>query len=648
MESSEKTPPDKSPPDPAPEKTPSVPRKIDPWEQRERERERWQRRSGSAPSNEDWTAGGLHLRENYLLWGLLASLSILFFSDIPLFTDSIRTFFLQVGTGLVVLLLATCRGFQEDMRGALRRGPNPFLLGLLAWTVLCLFLSPYKDFAGGEVLRIIAGVSAYFITAYVVQAPRQSGAMTVGLLLLGVVAALWDLSSVGQRGGIERSLSTDYSVLGTHETVGSLLVLFLPVALAFAFHTGIEEKRRLVAMAAALILGGTLIVARTRSAWLGGIFAVAVLSVLLYRFGPRETGDGKSRKPAWQRLLGSPITVVAIGFVLFIAIAGIGPALLQRASLSTIMEDGSLATRIAMWNGAALMVAEKPWTGWGLGSYLVMQGTWTHLGYEYVSVLKDGVGHENIAHNYYVQWAADAGLPGLLLHIAPIAAFLFMAPGALKRAADPSVQALLMGVTAMVCGSLVDAIASPAYNYPGVSTLFWVWIGLAVGMMRVQGKRSAPEASFSPTLPPVAYAGALAAGVVVAGGVWLWGTLYQRYGESKPRGTLEVKADPSGPVLRGTTIQWTAVFTNAEGVQENTMPGTRWELITDQAVLGQAQATLAEEGKSSPKDIGAGRLSAFRVLIPPGETPVRQVTAKATYMDRYGRRYTAWSMKTVR
>jgi O-antigen ligase len=613
------------------------PPKVDPWEQRERERERWRKpRHKSRPTSADTiTPEDLNLRENWLVLGLLLAISLLFLGEIPSFSVGSRVLLVQIGTGLVLLLLATCRGFQENMWQALRRGPNLFLLGMVLWTGVCLYLSPYKSFAVGEMMRIVSGVGVYFLTAYALQTPRQTGAATAGLLLLGVAAALWDISSVGQRGGINRSLATDYSALGTHENVGSLLVLFLPIALAFAFHTKMEEKRRLAAVAASLILGGALLVARTRSAWLGGLIALVVLAIFYLRFGPRETDD---TKPAWQRFFASPAVGIAIGFVLFVVAAGAGPAIFKRASLAGALEDASLQTRIAMWKGAVLMVHEKPLFGWGLGTYMVRQGEWTHLGVDTAAALTIGVGHENIAHNYYVQWAADAGLPALFLHIGAITAFFCIALGGLKRANSPFVQAFQMGAIAMVCGSLVDAIGSPAYGFHGVSTVFWAWLGLAVGTLRTG---SSPAVAIPP-LRFTVYLSAIFGGVVFAGGVYLWGFLLKQEAEKVPLGTLAVIAEPVGPAPRGSTIRWTAVFTDAAGKKQHTMPGTTWELQADPLVLRQAQVSLREEGSMDTQ-----RLSVFQALIPNSDISVRQVTVKAMYRDTLGRTYTAWSVKTL-
>jgi O-antigen ligase len=583
------------------------------------------------------------------VYGLLASVILLFFSEIPAIPAGTRTLLVSVGTGLIWLLLATCRGFLENVWGAIRRGPTPFLLLLLGWSGYCLFTAPYWSLALGEFLRVLAGVGAYFLAAYALKTPVQIGGLVAGLLIFGVGVSLWDLSNIGQKGGINASLTTEFSAFGTHENIGTLLVLLTPLALSYAFHTGIEEKRRLMAMAAALTLGGLLLVSRTRSAWLGGAVELLVLAALYARFGPKSDEDGKQRRHPVQRVISSPAFIVALGFGLFVAVAGVGPVLMKRASLAGALDDASLRERVNKWTGAALMASEKPLTGWGLGSYYVLQGRWTHTGDEWVAVLQKGVRHENIAHNYCAQWAADTGAVGLFLHGAFLTAFLLVTLRRLPGENSPFVVATVSGGFAAACGSLVDGIGSPGYNFHGVFAIYLTVLGLTVGAMRPPNVRDAtppptPAVGPQPVWVPVV---ACVSGLVLALGFVGWGASIVAKGKTLRHGTLEVKADPSGPVPRGTSVVWTAYFTDENGKPQPTMPGVEWRILGNDTIQRQAQAELIEYEYDDGK-LRDFRNSVLRVLVPNVGGDFGTVTAKATYKDRYGRVYTAYSMKTVR
>jgi O-antigen ligase len=641
-------------PEPASQPAPTtrVSKKRDPWEERERQRERWNRpRSSSSSRRSSRTAhreadpepDELGFANNVNVVGLLAAVGILLVAEAPQVAGSARMLLVEIAAIILLLLIGTSRNLLENLWAAARRGPNPWILGLLLWSGYSFFVAPFREFAFGELLRVLTGVAAYFIAAYTLRSPRQVSYAVAGLLFFGVAISLYDMASFGQKRGVSHAIYFDYSVFGTHENVGSLLVLLLPLALTMALHRDIEEKRRLAAMAATLVLGGALVLARTRSAWAGGVAALFALGVLFILYGPKP--DEEDRRPFLSRLIGSPVVLIALGFVVFVGVGGIAPILAKRASLVTALEDGSLADRVIKWNGAVRMVTEKPITGWGLGSFPVLQGQWTHQGDEMAKVLKGGTGHENIAHNYYVQWAADTGLIGLFLYVAVLVAFLVAVVRALKRTETPLQTVLLCGGAATVVGCLVDAIGSPAYNFHGVSTVLWAVMGVTVAAMRPAYRSGASAPALAPT-PLLGWIPPILGGLFVAGLVLYAGDRIISHGKTLPRGVLQVIADPPGPVRPGASVTWRAIFTNEKGEKDEeiaTMPGTLWELKGDSALVNRAQAELVDEMIKYP----SLRRSVFRVLVPATTAPGTPISARAIYRDRYNRRYEAWSMKTV-
>ncbi len=627
----------------------------DPWEARERERQRWadhaagrssqrSRRTtediGPPPSDEAGFKG------NYIVIGLIAAIVALIAAEVPQIDSALRSLLARAGGIILLVLAGTCRTFREPVLRALKHGPNPFIILLVLWSVLSFLLSPFRQIAAMELLRIVAGAGAYLLCAYALKAPRQISYAIVGLLGIGVCMSVYDFAIMGQKvGGALRSVSTEYSAFGTHENVGSLLVLLLPPALALAIHTGVEEKRRIAAMAATLVLGGALLLARTRSAWLGSLVALVVLAFLYLRYvTPDDTSKERNGpRSGFIRLTNSPIFVIALGFVLFVAVSGAAPLILKRASVSAALDDSSFTGRLIKWDGAARMASEKPLTGWGLGSYVVLQGQWTHDGGEIAEVLTQGAKHESIAHNYYVQSAADAGAVGLLLHVACLVAFLIAVLRGLPNAREPYRATLLCGSAAAVAGSMVDAIASPAYNFHGPYALLWAWMGLGIAALRPPLRRGetteTPSIERTPWLDRLA---ALVAGTLVAGAVIGWGVRQHARGKTLPRGTFQIIATPGRPLKPGESVAWVARFTDEQGKPVNTMPGTIWQLHAEAAVVNRADARLIGQADPADKNL---ILSGFRLTLP--LTAREPLSVRGTYRDRYGRTYEAVSLKTV-
>ncbi|MDX1933057.1 MAG: O-antigen ligase [Capsulimonadales bacterium] len=632
------------------------PAAIDPWEARERERERFRRgRSSRRPRpdrEEVWSSADFNFRENFLVFGILLTIVLLIGSGMARFSDANRYLMLQVGTFLVLLLLGTCRSFQENVFPALGRDPNPWLLGLTVWTGIAFALSPYRNFAATEMLRVISGVGVYFVTAYTLRSPRQVSFVLSGILGLGVLLSLYDLSQAGKPGA---HLNDMFSLLGTHEHAGSVLTLLLPVALVFAIHPDIEEKRRLAATAAGLILAVALLSSRFRSGWVATLLAVLILAILHFRyFRSGERDDRPDRRPAWQKALLSPVVQVLVALTVFLVLTNLAPLVSQRASLLNLRDDAAFAGRLSIWEGTIGMIRDRPLLGWGLGSFPVLQGWYTHIGDDMAVVLAKGTTHDNNAHSYYLQWTAEAGLIGLFLHIGVLASFVLTALYSIPRLKTPFQTALISGTLAAVLASLVDSLSSPMYHFAGIQAIQYAWIGLGIAAIRpIPRTGSAP----GPTTlhPSLTYriGGALAALLTVgAVGFWVWRT-GERH-RTMPPGTFQIIAEPIGPVAPGTTVYWRAVFSDAQGIAQPTLPGTLWTVQggdswrnADQELreIREAEPIHPPPGYYAPRP--SPRQSLFSVLIP-GEIGAASVRVKATYRDRYGRIYEAWSEKSIR
>jgi len=208
---------------------------------------------------------------------------------------------------------------------------------------------------------------------------------------------------------------------------------------------------------------------------------------------------------------------------------------------------------------------------------------------------------------------------------------------------------------------MVDACASPAYHFHGVSTVFWVWLGLGIGALRPMHRRTG-EPVGPPALGPTGWTvwtGAVAGGMVAAAGVLLWAFVLRTKGEAQPRGVLQVVATPDGPVVPGVSTLWTAKFTDGEGHPRRTLPGTAWQLQGDPATFSRAEMQLmripAPEQPHKKEDLDKSaepardkaEMSGYRLLLPLATSVTGQVTLQATYRDEYGRRYEAWSIKTI-
>ena len=562
------------------------------------------------------------LAAHILLVCLFAVLLLALLAEMPWLARSTRALILPADVVLLYTLIAAAGTVPGRLTRAAFRGPNLWLLALLAWSALCAAISPYHAFAVAEILRMALGAGVYFAVVSVLR-PYEVHLLPLFLIGLGAVVSLYEMIQFSQT--LSTAGGQTNSIFGNHEQLGSFLTLLFAPALALALDRERPARLLLPAQGIAIVLGAALLLARTRSAWAGAAVSLLALSALSLRFSPVRVNRSS------RALIIGPALIVVLGLGGVLAFGQLAPLVSARAAtLSHALDDTSLADRLHRWRSACRMASERPITGWGLGSWPVIQGRWTHQGDDVSEVLGRGTGHSNLAHNFWVQWAAETGGVGLALHLGFLAAFFASALSALPRL-DRDRRTLLIACLAGATAGITDMLGAPSYTFPGVSSLFWVWLGLGMGVM-------AETTEAAPTR--LSWAAPLGIGLLASLTVIGVGWQLRAAGRAAPRGTLTVTADPPGPVSPGTHILWTAIYQAPDGTLRPTAPGTVWTTTSGDLT----SASLAQAGPTYLLVSSDPLRSGWQGSIPPG---VHQITITADYWDNFSRRYEASKTVTV-
>lgn len=213
--------------------------------------------------------------------------------------------------------------------------------------------------------------------------------------------------------------------------------LLLPVALYLAFS---DQRRRVLWGSAAAVLFGSLVAGASRAGFvLAGGELLAVMAVAgVRKFASRKT------------LLAAAVQIAVL--------AGIAATVAGWQGLQSRLEaQSSEALRVDAFRASTHMLREHPWFGIGLG-------TWPTV-YPAYAGLDTGL-FVNQAHNDWAQWAAEGGLPFLLL----LALFSLLC----CKKAVPSIYGL--GAAAFLLHGLVDY---PMQQRPVLAAWFFAIAGAA-------------------------------------------------------------------------------------------------------------------------------------------------------------------------
>ena len=106
------------------------------------------------------------------------------------------------------------------------------------------------------------------------------------------------------------------------------------------------------------------------------------------------------------------------------------------------LEDISSMERVYRWIAGFYMIQERPVTGFGPGAFYESYMPYTDK--HFVTYVSDNPERSGI-HNYFLMTAADQGLPGLIIFVALLVAFMLKAQWLLRRLKDAFPRKLLIG-----------------------------------------------------------------------------------------------------------------------------------------------------------------------------------------------------------
>ncbi|HEX2616339.1 MAG TPA: O-antigen ligase family protein [Flavobacteriales bacterium] len=199
-----------------------------------------------------------------------------------------------------------------------------------------------------------------------------------------------------------------------HTSYGAIIAFFVPFGVAAAGMPGYSRSRKGLAVFLLLILIAGLILSYTRAAWVSLVGALAVFIVM------------RMRIPAWVVGAG----VVVIGGIYLANYEQITLSLERNrdessddlakhvSSISNISSDASNLERINRWHSALRMFEQRPFFGWGPGTYMFQYAPFQAS--EDRTIISTNFGLQGNAHSEFLGPLSEQGVLGMLLMIALI------------------------------------------------------------------------------------------------------------------------------------------------------------------------------------------------------------------------------------
>ncbi|NQT77173.1 MAG: O-antigen ligase family protein [Bacteroidetes bacterium] len=261
-----------------------------------------------------------------------------------------------------------------------------------------------------------------------------------------------------------------------HTAYGAVIAMFLPFFLGFSISKNYNNSQRLANFIVLFILILGIIFSYSRAAWISVAFALMVYGIIAMKIKFRWVMAG--------------FFVLAGLFYIF------SFQLIDRLernkqdsstnftehiqSMSNISSDASNLERINRWNSALRLFEERPFWGWGPGTYQFVYAPFQRS--KEKTIISTNAGDMGNAHSEYIGPLSESGILGMLTFIAIVIAVSITGLRVYKRAESKEVKLISLVILLGLMSYFAHGLLNNFLDTDKASVPFWGFIGILVSL----------------------------------------------------------------------------------------------------------------------------------------------------------------------
>jgi len=261
-----------------------------------------------------------------------------------------------------------------------------------------------------------------------------------------------------------------------HTAYGAVIAMFIPFFVGFSLNKSYTNSQRLASFIVLFLLIIGLIFSYSRAAWISIAFALMVYAIIAFRI-----------KFSW--VLAGFIILFGLFYMFSFQVIDRLESNKQDSStdfaehiqsMSNISSDASNLERINRWNCALRLYNERPFWGWGPGTYQFVYAPYQRS--KEKTIISTNAGDMGNAHSEYIGPLSESGVLGMLTFIAIVIAVSITGLRVYKRADSKEVKLISLVILLGLMSYFAHGLLNNFLDTDKASVPFWGFIGILVSL----------------------------------------------------------------------------------------------------------------------------------------------------------------------
>lgn len=301
--------------------------------------------------------------------------------------------------------------------------------------------------------RIWFIIPAYFVCAKLFKDPNNINKfiwLYIAGLIIVVFYTIANHAMNGFSGKAAHWVMTPF--YNDHTAYGAALAIYMVLNAAFIFLPNIKTSRRIIIIMCFALLCVAMVLSSCRAAWLSIIAVVGILICVLLKI-------------KFKFILTAIIALVAIFFTFRHQIIDVMERNEQDSSsnfvehvqsITNISTDASNLERINRWSSALRLFEERPFFGWGPGTYQFVYAPYQLSMNK--TIITTNFGDGGNAHSEYIGALAEMGVIGSFLVILLVVVSVYKGLTTYKKAKNKESKILVLAATLAIISYFIHGV----------------------------------------------------------------------------------------------------------------------------------------------------------------------------------------------